>query len=373
MYSMVEDVCKEIDENWKKSNYSCYEFANIVMRVIDGIEFHEAFSLRDVVRRLDVPVIGNIQIPSEFSNLHLKLFDNSRFYVEILNWFDYDTYVHDHNFSGVLIQLDGASVNTCYSFSEARSYGHDLRMGEIQISDMHLWKPGSKRVIPIGRTEKHAVFHLGKPTSSLIIRTHPVDELSPQLNYFPPYVQANHSVLNTVFFKKINAIKLIELTEKRGGTSRLQIDEIVKTFSLSELFWALIKIPTIFFSRQYIDVVEEVLKYYGGTCEDLKKLIEAAHSGYMSKALVSEVKPKLQNEMDMLCASILASSYSSEDVGRAVDILLPSEKDEFVSRSRKIIDSYMIENKMMQVHYSKFVDGFLESSKGHCVEYSEVS
>ncbi|SFN96863.1 hypothetical protein [Xenorhabdus japonica] len=313
MLKVIENLAGKIEARWRMDDYSCYSFADIAKSEMQKVDLISLFSFKEINSLLNLNSLKKIQIASEFSELHMKLFDNGKFYIELLNWWDKDTSIHDHGFSGVLLQLEGSALNTIYSFDEENEVSHNLSMGNIKLTEAYISKKGDCRIIPFGRTEKHAVWHLEKPTISLIVRTHPITELSPQLNYFPPYIRINHSAINIAFNKKIKYFNLLSMIDAKECKNQL-LQEL-KDSSATEQFWLMMKMSEFLYHPDNIDLLQGYID--ASKNEDEKslklKLVSSVTLRRSSQFIINKVKPLFTKFDDRLFLSCLASSYNQED------------------------------------------------------------
>lgn len=350
MLNSIKILAQHIDARWREDDYSCYTFADIAKEELDKIDLTSLFSFTGLIDILDNSAMSKIQIASEFSELHLKLFDNSRFYIEVLNWWDNDTSIHDHGFAGVLLQLEGRSLNAIYSFDETDEVSHNLSLGDIKLSESYISKKGDCRVIPYGRKEKHAVLHLEKPTTSLIVRTHPVMELSPQLNYFPPGLRVNHSATDILFNKKIKYFRLLNMIN--ATECRAQILHELKQLSLTEQFWFILKLSKIIYHPANIDLLNEYVNT--ATSEEEKerkiKVVSAVTLRKTSQFFIDEIKPLFNDNEQRLLLSCLAASYNQED---RTKIFHKMEIVNFESILKDIIDKLPSHLRPSMIHALK--------------------
>lgn len=322
MMQSIERLAAAIEADWKKADYSCYRFSEIALRELKKHDLVGKFSFSTLNRLLDEAAIRNIQIASEFSELHFKLFDNGRFYVEVLNWWDKDTSIHDHGFAGVLLQLEGTALNALYSFeNESEVLSQTLRFGSVKLIGAELSRKGDVRVIPYGRAEKHAVTHIERPTISLIVRTHPVADISPQLNYFPPSVLANHSASDIPLNKRVKYFKL--LAEMDAAQFKSQLLETLEQSSHTESFWLLMKLGGLIFKPGRV----ELLRDWAGVCAPpqeratREKIIAAVAARKSSQFIVDRVKPLFRDYETRLFLAGLSAAYSLEERARMMGML----------------------------------------------------
>ena len=244
------------------------------------------------------------------------------------------------------MQLSGSALNALYSFAPGQVISQNLKLGQIQLEDAFISKRGDVRAITCGRVEKHAVFHLEQPTTSLIIRTHPVSEVSPQLNYFPPNVLVDHSATGLIFNKRLKYFRMLSKIDPK--TFREQVEVFLEESSPTNAFWLLLKLSNLLFTKPHIDLLSRYSER-SATAEikNLRdKIIASVCSRYSSQYLIDKIKPSFSNPDDRLAISCLAAAYTQESFSLlAIKMGLPTNREETVSRiriqvAREYLDQY---------------------------------
>ncbi|MGM3227142.1 hypothetical protein [Dickeya zeae] len=314
MNKLIFEMAKRIENRWVMSDNDYRIFPDIAKEEMSRYELHKEFDYKDIITFLNDSYVQNVQISSDFSDLHVKLFDNGKFYVEVLTWFDKDTAIHDHGFTGVLQQLKGVSLNAAYGFNERKIVSQNLALGNSWLCDAEILNPGDFHSIYPGREEKHAVFHIEKPTISIIVRTHPITELPAQLNYFPPFIRVNHSEAGLVFKKMINFFLNLNRYDEKSFSSTLL--NSMGAWSYTENFWAIVKLSRLIFTPNNIDVISA---YLNSSKNDIdheirKEIIASATFRSYSQFITNTVKPKFNDYSVRLALSALAACYTEEDL-----------------------------------------------------------
>lgn len=265
-YNKIDEVCKKIEKSWQKINFNCEDFYKIVSDYQNEFDFSNLGEITNQVQLLQEPQIATQQVPSTFSDMYFKLFDNGRFLIEILNWWGGHVNIHDHDFTAVQFQLKGKSLNVVYDFDEQEKFGA-LTFGKLNVRNASIWNEGSKNIVRHGNLDPHCVFHIGRPTTSLLIRTHPTSRLGAQSNYFPS-LKAHYYVNSTVQRKKLTGLSLLSKSQPHEFKKCLNI--FLNEQSLSENFFMLLKLGQICFQSEYI----EILKNYARRGIHESKIIE---------------------------------------------------------------------------------------------------
>lgn len=257
---LLWSFCAQIEEEWKKQDYNVEAFPYIVE---DLDAYHrcdlQAFSnLRFLRQCLDIPKVSEIQRLSSFSDVYYRLFDNGKFWVEVLNWWGSDINIHDHDFSAVQYQLKGSALNVEYEFSPLGKPKEGVVVGDYSIRNAALWRPGRHSIVRPGRIAPHNICHIDRPTVSLLIRTHPHAEFGPQWNYFPPGVASSYGVADAVFRKNIKSLRLLAAHDE--VSFREAVADFARERPASQRLFAAIKMVDILFDEKFSEELFRLLE-----------------------------------------------------------------------------------------------------------------
>ena len=92
------------------------------------------------------------------------------FYIDVLFWLDGTTNIHQHGFWGAFQVLAGSSVHCRFGFDLAEEINHRLRIGKLRLLETELLGLGAIRKILGGELFIHSLFHLDRPSVSIVIR-----------------------------------------------------------------------------------------------------------------------------------------------------------------------------------------------------------
>lgn len=129
------------------------------------------------------------QDATDFGQPPINLFVGDGFYIQALFWIDSTTAIHEHSFSGAFGVLHGSSVHSKYSFTVEKEVSRRLMIGRTAFLSAELLQRGDVREILPGDKLIHALFHLDRPSVSLVVRTSPKLQLErPQYAYLKPHI-----------------------------------------------------------------------------------------------------------------------------------------------------------------------------------------
>ena len=130
------------------------------------------------------------QQPSlQFSNLPLIVYRCDEFFIQLLIWTEATTSIHQHGFSGAFRVLVGSSFHSVYEFNEHERISSRLLLGDTRLKRAELLRTGDVRPIHSGRSGlAHALFHLDRPSVTVVVRNGSEPWARPQYELEPPHV-----------------------------------------------------------------------------------------------------------------------------------------------------------------------------------------
>jgi hypothetical protein len=125
-------------------------------------------------------------VDGPFGQPAIQVYSTPRWYIEVLHWLDGTTAIHQHSFAGAFHVLAGSSIHARYAFAEDRRYGARLRLGRLTQTDVEWLQRGAIQPIHSGAALIHSLFHLDRPSVTVVVRTTHVADAFPQLSYAAP-------------------------------------------------------------------------------------------------------------------------------------------------------------------------------------------
>ena len=126
------------------------------------------------------------QYVNEFGQPPINVYVADKFYIHVLFWLDATTSIHAHGFTGAFGVLAGSSVHSQYQFDVLQPLAKELQLGHVRYLSSELLKKGDLRTIS-GSSFIHALFHLDRPSVSVVVRTKATRK-TVQYNYLTPHV-----------------------------------------------------------------------------------------------------------------------------------------------------------------------------------------
>jgi len=237
-------VGEELERRWQQRDYAASAFPDLAVELLEHQAQIDAIGTGDILRWIArEPALPPQQDPrSQFSDLAITFFETPRFFVSALVWLEGTTAIHQHSFSGAFRVLAGGSLHTRYRFQEDRLVNDRFRLGRLDREQVELLPTGSVRPIVSGQGFIHSLFHLDRPSVTLVIRTKYDEDTRPQWSYYPPgigYDPFAGSPVTTI--KKLEAVSVLLSLEAEAADAELHAmlaaSDLHTTFSLlSALF-----------------------------------------------------------------------------------------------------------------------------------------
>lgn len=182
------ELGRTIQARWTAQNFSVDRFPEIARAALEERPPHTHVDLAQLIEQFLLDDQQPFQTQSAFGQPELVVFDDPRFYIQILFWLDGTTDIHQHEFSGAFHVLAGSSLHSLFEFENAQSISAHLRVGDLRRTKTQLLETGRTEPIVSGRGYIHSLFHLETPSVTVVVRTHHDPGTGPQFTYLPPHL-----------------------------------------------------------------------------------------------------------------------------------------------------------------------------------------
>lgn len=187
-FQQFQNLGDEIRTKFSRHNFDEQALPDLAAETLSRVDLDSDFRLDQLADFLIETKIE--QQPSlEFSNLPPVVYRCEDFYIELLIWTDATTTIHQHSFSGAFRVLVGSSFHSIYDFNERERISSRLLIGDARLKGAEVLKTGDVRPIRPGRTGLlHALFHLDRPSVTVVVRNYSEPWAQPQYQLDPPHV-----------------------------------------------------------------------------------------------------------------------------------------------------------------------------------------
>ena len=179
---------QEVLSRWKACNFDPASFPQIARTLLEDRPPSSHVDVSDLIQEFLLNDAQPPQSQSGFGQPELIVFEDPRFYIQLLFWLDGSTDIHQHEFSGAFHVLEGSSIHSRFEFTDARSVSARLRVGHLRMRTTELLETGRTVEIESGRGFIHSLFHLETPSITVVVRTQSDPGTGPQFTYLPPHI-----------------------------------------------------------------------------------------------------------------------------------------------------------------------------------------
>lgn len=213
MDQFFAELGRTVRGQWKARNFSLPAFPEIAQSVLEKRPPAKHVDFDSLVRGFLLDDDQAFQTHSGFGQPELVVYDDPRFYIQLLFWLDGTTDIHQHEFSGAFHVLAGSSIHSMFAFEDAQSISPHLRVGQLRMKHTELLETG--RTVPIisGRDYIHSLFHLDMPSVTVVVRTQTDPGTGPQFTYLPPHIAVNPVHDDALTMRRKQLLDVLERTE----------------------------------------------------------------------------------------------------------------------------------------------------------------
>jgi hypothetical protein len=188
-----QELGADVHARWKRVDFDEAAFAEVAGEALVRRQPVDHVSPDDVIEWVHTApaLVPQRNVDLAFGQPPVTVFSDPRFYIEVLFWVDGSTTIHSHGFSGAFHVLAGASLEASYQFEPQRRYSSHLLTGALSLERARLLASGDTRPIVAGREAIHSLFHLERPSVTVVVRTYADSTAGPQYNFSPPGIAHN--------------------------------------------------------------------------------------------------------------------------------------------------------------------------------------
>jgi hypothetical protein len=211
---IFREIAAAVEDRWQDQYHDEAALPAIAMETLLDRLPRSGLTPRDVLEWVwtarELP--GQDDLLAEFGQPPITVYRGSRFDIAVLFWLDATTSIHQHAFSGAFYVLAGSSIHSRYRFEPERRLNARLFTGRIALESIELLQQGDARPIHSGAQFAHALFHLDRPSVSVVLRTHHDPGSDPQLQYFRPCLALDPFYKHPHTTRIVQCLKLLRET-----------------------------------------------------------------------------------------------------------------------------------------------------------------
>jgi hypothetical protein len=255
-------------------------------------------------------------LDGKFAEPPVSLYHGGDFDISALTWLDGTTSIHQHNFCGAFHVLAGSSIHSRYRFEAWRSPEHLQRAiaGRLQLLDLEVLRAGDTRVIARGSGLIHSLFHMTRPSVTIVIRTITDDSTAEvQYDYRWPGLAHDPFQRHAPTTRKLQYLRMLRVLDRDGACVHLQ-----RVLADADLLLAYLLIT----EQTGISADPEQARALTAMCttlpEDERELLyQATHNDLLSRAVVN-FRRKLHDPGHRFLLALLLNVFDRQELLRLV-------------------------------------------------------
>lgn len=206
-----QDLGSLVEQRWRDEDYSEEIFPRIAEQALAEAAPHENVDPWEIIRWVNstAQLPGQQDLDGNFGDPPITLFSGPRFHIDVYFWLDGTTSTHQHSFSGAFQVLLGSSIHSQHSFEDEQKINAHLSTGRVCLNRVELLEVGDLRQIVPGREYIHSLFHLDRPSATVVIRTYRTPNALPQYSYFKPYFAMDPFYKSQTMMKRLQCASLL--------------------------------------------------------------------------------------------------------------------------------------------------------------------
>lgn len=215
-------VGDEILRRFRAIDYDESALPDIVPPVLEEARLHEEIGLENLADAvLDAPRLPPGGVSKNFSDAGICVYHDAHFVMEVLTWLDAATMAHAHEFCGAFQVLVGGSLHTRFKFDVERRVSEKLLFGRLDCVQVEHLTRGAISPIHAGSRFIHRLFHLERPSITLVVRAF-VQGAVPQYAYLEPGIAYDPFGRPRELDQRLKLLRVLERLDHPGFLARLE-------------------------------------------------------------------------------------------------------------------------------------------------------
>ncbi len=274
--------------SWKQENFSLDKFPEIARVALEMRPPAEHVDLSRFLHDFLVDDAQPSQTESGFGEPEIIVYENARFYIQLLFWMDGTTAIHQHEFSGAFHVMSGSSIHAQFEFEKAKSITPYFAVGDLKMKGICLLETGCTVPIVSGRACIHSLFHLDTPSVTVVVRTQHDPGTGPQFNYLPPRVAYDPVFSDPLMLRRRQVLDVLEQVQDPAYVDLVL--EMMRELDFERGFYTLqYCISHLRDLDEWSNVMEAFQKKHGALSEGIEATLEEGLRREVIKSMRSSI------------------------------------------------------------------------------------
>lgn len=249
-------------------------------------------------------------LDGKFAEPPLSLYHGGTFDISALVWLDGTTSIHQHAFSGAFHVLSGSSIHSRYRFRSDGNADDEGRAmtGRLDLIDIEVLRAGDTRAITRGPDLIHALFHMVRPSVTIVVRTI-CDEAKdgPQYDYRWPGVAYHPFQRHAPTIRRLQYLGMLRKLDPVAALGHLR-----HVLAGADIFLAYTLLSDHLLGTGDLAATRELAAGCLALESDTRdRILAAAHNDLLSRALV-DLRCKLHEPDHRFLLALLLNVFDRE-------------------------------------------------------------
>jgi hypothetical protein len=171
---IIKHLAEDIKRRLSRLPWSEDSFANIAYDRLAEARMHETFKEDDILAWLykTTRLPRQLDCWMSFGQPPLTVWRDDSFLIDVYFWTRPEIDIHSHSFAGAFCNLYGESFHCQYDFkANDRNFSSGILTGQLELRQAEYLSSGAVRKIISGSAFIHRLWHLSRPTITIVART----------------------------------------------------------------------------------------------------------------------------------------------------------------------------------------------------------
>ena len=312
---------RDVSRGWSAASRANSALPHVAARSLELVEPPADLGAVDVLTHAAVAGDLPVQGYEQFGQPPVIVYREDDFYVQVLIWLEGVTDIHQHGFDGAFRVVEGSSLHVPYRFGIGELLADDhLRVGELSMEAPEVLQRGAVRAIPAGDEFIHALFHLERPSVTVVVRNDWSDLEYPQFSYRRPGLGYDRLHHEGRVEKQIQAVTVAHRLDRPVGL------RLAHEFVASEPLWAaFVLVDRWFESTGGGEDFAGLLEALSGREKALEGLLEACYADGERQRRIMARRGLITAQQHRLFMALLANLPGREAIDVVLAQLYPGE------------------------------------------------
>jgi hypothetical protein len=320
-----------VDQRWSTRGRRSGQLSEIATVALEEIPLPEGLTVQSILCLMSAGVSVPKQRPSSdgFGQPPTVMYQNHELEIQAITWMEGTTSTHQHGFDGAFRVASGSSLHVQYAFSEQELLAdRHVVAGQLSIIESEILRTGDVRPIVSGPEFIHSLFHLERPSMTIVVRNRSSGHPFPQYDYRLPGVGFDVLARDDRLQMRLRGLHTLYRLDRSQAASvareAVASEELWTAFSLCD-DWAL----TYGATKELVDLVEIL----GKRANALEALLTPMYREEIRRGRLLARRGLLREPRHRLLLALIVNLPDHASIETSMAQLFPGEDS-----SRVIID-----------------------------------